>query len=157
MENKPCNNVEIALVQHRLLDCSAKSTIKPPVSGGKIEFNINLNTPDTPLAVGKDDTFNLGLNITCKGKTSEKNSTMFIASCNIEGTYKVISGEINIAEDDGSAFPFWKEQIDKLCPLISQYLSDMVLKMGYKNVPPLLHLPYMNSPKKKQTPKGAKK
>lgn len=140
--NEAARNVEITLIQHRLLECAAKGHLNPSAitSGGKVELLMGLETPDTPFVIKKGNTMALSLNLNCTGKTSEKADIIFTASCNMEGVYLVTE-----CPEDGveikADVDFWRRHADKLCPVASQYLSDMVIKMGYRPIPIPLSVP----------------
>lgn len=151
MDNLSSNNIEIALIQYRLLNCNAELKIKTkPDSGGSLVITSEIKAPDTPNILKKDDTFAVNIFIDIAGKLKDSKDTAFSASCEFEGNYRLINCENNgvPAKDN---FKLWSLAANQLQPLVSQFVTDIASKMGFKNinVPPIIPGQYS----RKQSPK----
>ena len=134
------NNVEIALIQHRLLNCNAELNIKTkPEMGGNLVITSEIKTPTSPSVLKKDDLFSINLFLDITGKLKDSKDTAFSVSCKFEGKYRVINCEKDgLVTKENSKL--WSLAVGQLQPLVSQFTTDLAFKMGLKNitVPPVI-------------------
>lgn len=134
MEDITKNNVNYSLIDHQLIICNAESKTKTQHGqGGTIEFEINIETPASPAALKTGDTFSISITLGSIGTNSQDNTPLFNVVCKMSGTYKVFACPecgIHTANNDN----FWSVASGQLLPLVSQYTSDTLLRMGFKNI-----------------------
>ena len=134
MDHKSSDNVEVALIQHQLNRCSAEAKIKPsPDLGGNIEILINVETPKKPSILRKDDNFIISVQIGVTGKIKDTKDIAFNVSCEMEGTFSLIN-----CDDKGipvnNGLNLWILSTRQLFPLVSQYTTELVSRLGFKNI-----------------------
>jgi len=160
MDNQSSNNVEIALIQHQLLSCNAEIKIKPsPDMGGNVEFSIGIATPKVPGILKRGDSFTLGIQIDITGKIKDTDDIAFYVTCKMEGLYHIVN-----CDDKGiptiNGFNLWTLSASQLCHLVAQFATDMVSRMGYKNIIVPAFIPSMVTeqiiPEKKLSKKSKK-
>jgi preprotein translocase subunit SecB len=158
MDNLSSNNVEIALTEYRLLNCKAESKIKAsPNSGGSLEITSGVGTPTSPPILKKNSLFVIKISVEIIGKPKDSKDIAFSASCNFEGKYRITNCEKSgVSTKDN--LKLWALAINQLHPLVSQFVSDIVSKMGFKNVnvPPLLPGQYASMKSPQSSPKKIK-
>ena len=160
MDGKPTDHVEIELTHHQLLSCNAE-TKTSPLEGkcGTVEFSSAVETPNKPVIFKENDSFSINISLQCNGKSNEKTEPVFNFVCKMKGFYQVFkcpeSGiTISGKKDLQSVF------VSQLFPLIAQYATETISKMGYKNVQiPLFfprNQPQETKPKKRIASKSNK-
>jgi preprotein translocase subunit SecB len=153
MDSISKNIVEIALIQYRLLKCNAELKITTkPVAGGSLEISSAIKTPTAPSFLKKDDQFNINLSLEIIGKLKDSKDTAFSSSCEFEGKYQVINCEKNGVPTKEN-IKLWALAASQLQPLVSQFVADIALKMGLKNInpPPIILGQYTPIQRPKQT------
>lgn len=146
------SGVEIALIRHQLLTCNAELKNKPkPNTGGSLEIKSEIGTPTEPKVLKKDDEFKVTLLIELTGTSKDSKEIAFSSSCKFEGDYRIVDCEKNgISTKDN--IKLWSLAISQLHPLASQFVGDLALKMGFRNirVPPIIIGDYspLQTPKK---------
>lgn len=140
MDNVSSNNVKTALTHYRLLKCNAESKIKAsPNSGGSLEITSEINTPNSPTILKKGDSFVVKVFIGIIGKSKGSKEIAFSASCSFEGDYLLVDcNKSGVATKNNLIL--WSLAVNQLHPLVSQFVTDIVSRMGFKNIiiPPLL-------------------
>ena len=160
MDNKSSDNVEIALIQHQLLNCNAEAKIKPsPDMGGNIEISINLKTPNTPGVLKKNDSFAISVQIGVTGKVEDSKDIAFNVSCEMEGIYRIINCDDNGIPTNNN-INLWTSSTRQLFPLVAQLTTDLVSKLGFKNINVPAFVPseflLQTKPEKKSSKKSKK-
>ena len=143
MDNISSNNIEVALIQHKLINCNAEM-ITPPseVAGGSIEVIYNVETPKKTGVFKKNDSFELKLLVEINGKLKTE-EIAFRVSCKMEGNFRIVNcDDIGVSTDN--TIKLWSLSANLLCPLAVQFAMDMVSRMGYKNVNVPLFIPRLN-------------
>lgn len=134
MDHQPSDNVEVALIQHQLLRCNAEANIKPsPDMGGNVEIVINLNTPKSPSTLNKNDSFSISLQIGVIGKEKDSKDIAFSVLCEMEGSYRLINCNDNGITTKNNV-NLWTSSARQLFPLVAQFTTDLVSKLGFKNI-----------------------
>ena|ERR1035441_8780373 len=149
MDDLSINNVKITLIQYRLLSCNAESNVEAnPNSGGSVVITSEINCPTSPNILKKGETFPFRVFIEVVGKSKDSKDIAFSASCAYEGKYLIVECEKNGVPTEKND-KLWSLAMGQLHPLVSQFVTDLVLKMGFKNVnvPPLI--PGRYTPKQK--------
>lgn len=151
------NNVNFSLIDHQLIICNAESKAKPvPGQGGIVEFGINIETPESPSVLKTGDTFSISIVMESTGVNNKDNTEIFKISCKMAGTYSVVvCPDCGITTSNNDSF--WAVASGQLLPLVSQYITDTLSRMGFKNitvpsyVPTLEPNPAAPKPRKKKT------
>jgi len=134
MDYQSSDNVEVALIQHQLLRCNAEANIKPsPDMGGNVEIVINLNTPKSPSILNKNDSFSISLQIGVIGKVKDSKDIAFNVLCEMEGSYRLINCNDNGITTKNNV-NLWTSSARQLFPLVAQFTTDLVSKLGFKNI-----------------------
>lgn len=134
MDYQSSDNVEVALIQHQLLRCNAEANIKPsPDMGGNIEISINLNTPKSPRILKKNDSFAISVQIGVIGKVKDSKDIAFNVSCEMEGFYRLVNCDDNGIPTNNNV-NLWISSTRQLFPLVAQFTTDLVSKLGFKNI-----------------------
>ncbi|MDD2852827.1 MAG: hypothetical protein PHY09_13130 [Desulfuromonadaceae bacterium] len=134
MDYQPGDNVEVALIQHQLLRCNAEANIKPsPDMGGNVEIVINLNTPKSPSILNKNDSFSISLQIGVMGKEKDSKDIVFSVLCEMEGSYRLINCNDNGITTKNNV-DLWTSSARQLFPLVAQFTTDLISKLGFKNI-----------------------
>jgi preprotein translocase subunit SecB len=137
-----------------LLSCNSELKNKTkPEAGGTLVITSELGTPTTPEILKKSCKFTIILSITIVGKLKDSEDIAFSMSCGFEGSFHVIDCEKNgVPVKDN--IKVWTLAASILQPLVSQFASDMALKMGLKyiNVPPNIPGLYLPVQRPKKTP-----
>lgn len=134
MDYQSSDNVEVALIQHQLLRCNAEAKIKPsPEMGGYIEISANVDIPKKPSILNKDDEFAISVQIGVTGKVKDSKDIAFNVSCEMEGSFRLIN-----CDDKGipvnKGLNLWILSTRQLFPLVAQYTTDLVSRLGFKNI-----------------------
>jgi hypothetical protein len=115
-----------------------------PNTSGHAQFTATMITPTGPLRLEINDSFDIGLTLECTGKAKDHKGTAFKAACKMVGTFQVVHcGKDGISDAD--QLGFWALQASKLSPLVAQFLTDAIVKMGFRNVIVPLALPSTKS------------
>ncbi|MDD2367049.1 MAG: hypothetical protein PHN84_12875 [Desulfuromonadaceae bacterium] len=134
MDDLTANNISYALIRHQLISCNSETKVKEQTNqGGKIEFSLSVETPDTPDVLHTGDIFSVGITMKTDGKKSSDNSPLFNVTCKMEGTYKIFACPDNGIMTEGNN-NFWALASRQLLPLVAQYTSDILTRMGFKNI-----------------------
>ncbi len=152
MENKPASTAYIALTHHQLISCSAETYIKATVSkGGTIEFTTTMEIPDTSTLLKKGESYSIFVGLDCIGKSEETNDIAFKISSKMEGICTIANTSENGMK---SSDIFWIVPVNQLYPLLSQFTSEVISRMGYKNIdiPPMM----ITAPIRKKLPSNKK-
>lgn len=153
MENQSSNNVEIALIKHRLIDCKAETQKKLDTkSGGSLVFSYQIQTPESPETLNKGESFPIAIFIDIKGMLKDTDETAFQVSCGMEGYFEIINcHEDGIQNNTG----LWKIAAGQLSPVLSQFASELILRMGFSNIhiPPYISGMFEAETKKKRNGK----
>lgn len=132
MDVQPQSSVEIILVHHQLVKCNAESKIKAAAGkGGTVEFTIEIESPKIGKKIIPDEIFPIILGLNCIGKAEEDQGIAFQASCSIEGMFHIVDCP---KEGIMSNTSLWVSPARQILPLVAQFVSDMVSRMGYKNI-----------------------
>jgi len=157
MDIQSCNNVEVSLTQHRLLNCTVKTKIKSsPDIGGSIVISLMVGTPEKPKMLKKGDTFDINVEILISGKVKDTDEDAFNVSCEMEGTYELINCGDNGIPTVNNAI-FWTIPTKQLFPLNAQFANDLLVKMGFRNINIPLSFPNMLPLQKKVAKVKSKK
>lgn len=132
MENKSVNSAYITLIDHQLITCSAESFVKSSESkGGSVEFITTMEFPDTSTHIKKGESYSIFVGLECIGKVGDTDTVAFRVLCKMEGFCTILNApEAGIK----SSNIFWFIPANQLYPLLSQFTSDIVSRMGYKNI-----------------------
>jgi preprotein translocase subunit SecB len=160
MDNKSSDNVEVALIQHQLLSCNAETIIKPsPDMGGNIEISINVNTPKSPGILKKNDTFAISVQIGVIGKVKDTKDIAFNVSCEMEGSYRLINCDDNGIPTNNN-INLWISSTRQLFPLVALFTTDLISRLGFKNINVPAFVPsqflLQTKPEKKSSKKSKK-
>jgi hypothetical protein len=158
MDNISSNNVEVALLKHRLVKCNAELKSKQEQdSGGNLEITTEINTPKKPEILKTGDSFSISICTTVIGKPKSSEKAIFSFSCELEGDYRLVKcAKSGIAT--GKNLELWALAIIQLYPLVSQFVTDTTFRMGIKNVniPPFILSEIRSHPPKKNPPQKSK-
>ena len=141
MEDITKYNVNYSLINHQLISCNAESKIiAKPGLGGAVEFAISIETPTSPDTLKAGDTFSLTIILETTGTNIKDKTQMFSVVCKIAGTYQIFTcPECGIITANNNNF--WSVASGQLLPLVSQYTSDILSRMGFKNILVPSHVP----------------
>ncbi len=132
MANQPVDLV--ALMHHKIIQLRADNLIFPRQSkGGVVTFTSSLETPDDVKMLKVSDSFSILLTLECKASDGENEEPAFIASCKAEGTFYVAQ----CSKDEISAVgnnALWNTAASQLMPLISNFVAEQIIRMGFKNI-----------------------
>jgi hypothetical protein len=149
VENRT-STTRITLIHHVLTSCKAENKINPTDSkGGIVEFSTTLEAPDDKSIIKKGESYLISLLLDCTGKTKDSKDIAFQVSCKMEGVCAVIDGStVGIK----SSPDLWAIPANQLYPLVAQFISDVVSRMGYKNIAIPVSIPDIAVPKSKDIP-----
>lgn len=154
MDNKPCNNAYSSLIHHRILSLVAETDDSQTGKGGVIEFTITTEGPDKPL-LKADDTFSLMVSLSCTAKRKEDERVAFSVACKCEGSYQIFDcPKDGITTQEGDNI--WHSSASQLLPIIAQYLTEVIGRMGYKNIQVPSFMPKPQAAKSSESKRKAK-
>lgn len=138
MDNGPSDTTYIALIHHQLLNCSAEVKVNATESkGGNVTFESTLEAPDDNVTMKTGESYSIKILLDCTGKIGNTENVAFHATCQMEGICMVVN-----APNAGvkSTATYWLPPANQLYPLLSQYVNEMISRMGFKNVivPPFM-------------------
>lgn len=132
MDNKTDTTPIGTLIHYQLVSCNAYVAVDAKESkGGNVEFTISYTTPDEGTVLRSGETYSAIISLDCTGKVGETETIAFHADCKMEGVYKIYR-----APEQGfkSSVAFWAQPVNQLYPLISQYVTEMIGRMGFRNI-----------------------
>ena|SRR6185369_3680401 len=138
MDYGPSDDTYIALIHHKLLNCSAEVKVNASESkGGNVTFESTLEVPDDSITMKTGESYSIKILLDCTGKIGDTENVAFHATCQMEGICMVVN-----APNAGvkSTATYWLPPANQLYPLLSQYVNEMIFRMGFKNVivPPFM-------------------
>lgn len=132
MDNKPVAAAYVTLIHHKLISCSAETLLKQTESkGGTLEFVTTMEFPDEDIIIKPGENYSIKVRLDCSGKETPTGNFAFKASCEMEGLCAVI----NVPDEGIASKPiYWLMPANQLYPLLSQFTSGLIYRMGYKDV-----------------------
>lgn len=139
MDNLSKNSIEVAMNFSRLLSCEAESTSDiQKKMGGTFEVSSEIQTPAEPSVLKENDSFAIKIFVSIIGRLEDSEEEAFSATCGFEGDFSIVSCSCEgVAANN---ITLWSLAAGQLHPLVSRFLTDIILRMGFSNIniPPVL-------------------